>query len=203
MKKVLYIFFVSLALAVGLYPALYLYGPLQGSGVLSLKKDELLGSAYYMPAFYFHIVFGGIALLCGWVQFNERWRQRQPRWHKRIGWVYVLSVSLSGATAIVLALFSYGGMPSHLGFLAMAAVWLATTYLAFRYILRQAIEPHRFWMMRSYAVCFGAVTFRFWEPVLEAGAGFSAATAFAIASWLCWMPNLLFAEWLVRKRKNG
>lgn len=47
-------------------------------------------------------------------------------------------------------------------------------------------------MVYSYALCFSAVTFRLWLPLLIWL--FSDFTpAYQLVAWLCWIPNLLVA----------
>jgi hypothetical protein len=53
-------------------------------------------------------------------------------------------------------------------------------------------------MTRSYALIFAAVTLRIYLPVLRPALGQHAA--YLIISWACWVPNLVFAEWLVRTK---
>jgi hypothetical protein len=48
-------------------------------------------------------------------------------------------------------------------------------------------------MTRSYALAFGAVTLRIYLAVF-ALAGVEFWTGYRIASWLCWVPNLILVE---------
>ena len=64
-----------MAIAIGLYPLLYLLGP-RDLGLLGTKSEQLLQSPLWNSAFYGHITFGGIALLTGWTQFSRELRRR-------------------------------------------------------------------------------------------------------------------------------
>jgi len=64
-------------------------------------------------------------------------------------------------------------------------------YLAVR---RGAIDEHRKWMVRNFSLTFAAVTLRFYLPAAMV-AGIELSVAYPVIAWLCWMPNLLFAEW--------
>lgn len=68
-------------------------------------------------------------------------------------------------------------------------------------------------MIRNYALTYAGVTLRIWLPLLLltplgvaqfTGGGFdfeaAFANAYAAVPFLCWLPNLLFAEWLIRRR---
>ncbi len=53
--------------------------------------------------------------------------------------------------------------------------------------------------MRSFALT-AAITLRIYLPLsIAARVPFSAA--YPAIAWLCWIPNLFFAEWLVRRRR--
>jgi hypothetical protein len=57
-------------------------------------------------------------------------------------------------------------------------------------------RAHRGWMIRSYALCPAAVTLRLYRPASSMlGVPFEWSCP-AIAR-LCWVPNLIIAEWLV------
>ena len=56
-------------------------------------------------------------------------------------------------------------------------------------------------MIYSYAACFAAVTLRIWLPLLIVSLG-DFITAYRIVAWLCWVPNLMVAYFLVDKRNE-
>lgn len=50
-------------------------------------------------------------------------------------------------------------------------------------------------MVRNFSLAFVAVMLRLYIPVsIIAGADF--AVTYAVIAWLCWVPNMMFAEWL-------
>ena len=56
-------------------------------------------------------------------------------------------------------------------------------------------------MVRNYALTLAAVALRNELPLmLVARVQFS--DAYVIVSWLCWVPNLLVAEWLLRRQAS-
>ena len=55
-------------------------------------------------------------------------------------------------------------------------------------------------MIRSYALTYAAVTLRIYLP-LSLMAALPMQAAYPAIAWLCWVPNLLVAEWYVRSRK--
>lgn len=200
MKRYQIILLAFFGIAIGLYPAIYYLVDMSGQGLLSQKGAELLDSTAWNTAFYTHITFGGISLLAGWSQFSRRIRSRNMKLHRILGMVYVTAVILSGVAGFYLAIFATGGIVSILGFGFLAISWLLTTSVAYRDIKCGFVASHRHWMIRSYALSFAAVTLRIWLPLLSGYMGFD--TAYPIIAWLCWVPNILFAEYLVYRSKR-
>jgi hypothetical protein len=51
-------------------------------------------------------------------------------------------------------------------------------------------------MIRNFALTFAAVTLRLWLPA-SVVSGVPFGIAYAIVAWLCWLPNLAVAEWML------
>lgn len=143
--------------------------------------------------------FGGsaLALAIGTFQLNARLRSRLVGVHRWLGRAYVLGVGVGGISGLSLALESSGGRIARAGFALLAVCWLACTWLAYRHIRAGDVAAHRTWMIRSFALTFAAVTLRLYIPVSQI-AGIPFPAAYAAIAWLCWIPNLLFAEWFIR-----
>jgi uncharacterized membrane protein len=144
---------------------------------------------------YTHAFASIVALVLGPVQFSSRLRQTRPRVHRWCGRVYLaVGVLVGGLSGLYMAQFAFGGPVARLGFAMLAVFWLYTGLRAWLAIRRRAIDEHRRWMVRNFALTFAAVTLRFYLPAsMVAGIDFSLA--YPIIAWLCWVPNLLFAEW--------
>jgi len=200
-KKIAWFLFAFLAIGVSLYPLLYGYLAYVGveEALRSRKTAELLASIVWNIGFYTHITFGGLALLVGWVQFSKKFRNVNLKRHRLIGKVYVIAVVVSGLTGLYIAFYATGGMVAKLGFGSLAMVWLYTTVRAYQTIKKGDIKKHEIFMIYSYAACFAAVTLRIWLPLLIIGFG-DFIPAYRIVAWLCWVPNMVFAFFLVRKK---
>lgn len=146
-----------------------------------------------------HLFFGPFALAAGALQFSARIRATRPVLHRRLGWLYVAAVLVSGIGGLLMAFVSDGGAVTHWGFGVLAVGWLTTTAAALRAILRGDTTTHERWMRRSYAFCFGAVTLRILLPLLLV-AGLTFLTAYRIVSWASWLVNLAVLEWWLRRR---
>ena len=88
-----------------------------------------------------------------------------------------------------------------LGFAVLAVLWIYTGLRAYLAVRHGAIEMHRKWMVRNFSLTFAAVTLRLYLPVSMA-AGVDFAIAYSIIAWLCWVPNVVFAEWRFNVAQN-
>jgi hypothetical protein len=55
-------------------------------------------------------------------------------------------------------------------------------------------------MIRSYSLTFAAVTLRVWLPI-GLMAGLSSTDAYQAVAWVCWVPNLVVAEWVILRQR--
>lgn len=195
--KSLRILFATLAIAIGLYPAIYFLID-RKFGLLSSKDDGLLTNVFWNAGFYTHITLGGLALLIGWSQFSTRWREARLSIHRNIGKVYVGSALLSALAAIYISFYSTGGLIASLGFFSLGCIWFLTTLRAFLSIKKGNVTEHQTMMIYSYAACFAAVTLRIWLPLLVMMYQ-DFVPAYRVVAWLCWVPNIVVAWLIVRK----
>ena len=203
-NKIAWFFFAFFAIGVSLYPILYGYLAYIGvdEAIRSRKTAELLANVFWNTGFYTHISFGGIALLVGWLQFSKRFRNANLKRHRLIGKIYVIAVLIGGLSGLYIAFYATGGISAQLGFGSLAIIWLYTTSMAYKTIKNRDVQKHEIYMIYSYAACFAAVTLRIWLPMLTAFFG-DFIPAYRIVAWLCWVPNIIFAYfWVKRKELN-
>lgn len=143
--------------------------------------------------------FGGsaFALAIGAFQLNAWLRARFAGGHRWLGRLYMAGVLAGGVSGFLLALQSSAGTVAQAGFALLAVCWLGITFAAYRHIRAGNIAEHRRWMIRSFALTFAAVTLRIYLPVSQI-AGIAFPLAYSAIAWLCWMPNLLVAEFYLR-----
>ncbi len=187
-----------LSVIMGLYPSQFLMGGSK-AGILKIKPEALFLNPFWQVGFYMHIIFGGLALLIGWVQFSQWIRSRSLKFHRQTGKVYVTAVLLSAVSGFYIAFYASGGLPVVLGFMSLSCIWCYTTLMGYIRIRNGQVEQHKKLMIYSYACCFAAVTLRLWMPLLYKITG-NFMTAYMIVAWWCWAPNLAVAYLLTRKR---
>ncbi len=198
-KKIVWILFAVLSILIGLYPLKYLLNAGK-IGILNGKPDWLLDSEVWKVSFYTHIVFGGVALLVGWIQFNAKLRLNRPHIHRFIGKIYVVTVLLSSFAGFYIALFADNGLWASLGFSCLAVIWFYTTLMAYLTVRNKQFIRHQCMMIYSYAACFAAVTLRIWLPILIMITG-NYGISYITVAWLSWIPNLFVAYLIVKKSK--
>ena len=191
--------FSTLCVLTGLYPVIYFLID-RHFGLLSSKTQELLTDQIWNIGFYGHIILGGVALMIGWTQFNAKLRRKRIKLHRIVGKIYVFAVLISGVCGVYIAQFATGGISNVIGFSLSGIVWLTTTFLAYKTIKQGNVEQHQNYMLMSYAVCFSAVTLRFWLPLLTNVLG-GFESAYLVVAWLSWVPNLIVAFYIIKRRK--
>jgi uncharacterized membrane protein len=147
-----------------------------------------------------HIIGSMLAILIGPFQFIPRIRTgRMLNLHRWLGRIYLLGVLIGGIGGLYMAQLAYGGVISRLGFSSLALLWLISGFMAYKVIRNKQLETHRKWMTISYALTFAGVTLRLWQIVFGMS-GLDFLTGYLIVSWLCWVPNLLMALWIINRK---
>jgi uncharacterized membrane protein len=165
-----------------------------------LTKPDDPHFARYILRLRLHIAGGIGALLAGPWQFSQKLRARALNLHRWLGRFYLLEVALGSIAGFAMALVSVEGLPTHLGFGILAVLWFFTGLQAYRMVRRGNIEAHRRWMIRNFALTLAAVTLRLYMPLMLGVLHWPFSRTYITVSWLCWVPNLLIAEWMVRRR---
>jgi Predicted membrane protein (DUF2306) len=138
-----------------------------------------------------HIIGGSLALLSGPFQIWSGLRRRVLKVHRLIGFTYLGGVVLGSAGAFYMA--SISPIPTFgVALTVLAFAWLLTSGMAVLAIKNRRIDVHKEWMIRSYIVTYGFVSFRFIDEMgLFAKLG---NERLATTAWICWTIPLLFAE---------
>lgn len=194
-----------LALGVGLFLAIQYYGlGADRAAFVADKWSRMNLSDLWYDMLYLHIGTAMFALVAGWTQFVGKLREQWPAVHRIVGMIYAVCVGLSGIAGIYLAFYATGGWVSSAGFLLLSLAWVYTMAQGVRAIIvEKDVRKHRSWMIRNYALTFAAVTLRIYIPAGMALFGpDSFDDSYRVIAWLCWVPNLIFAEALSRRKRK-
>jgi uncharacterized membrane protein len=179
---------------------------LSSTGIVVYAASYFVGTtddlhfARHIVLLRLHIAGGMGALLAGPCQFSQNLRARALNFHRWLGRFYLLEVALGSIAGFGMALVSAQGMPTHFGFGILAVLWFFTGLQAYRSVRRGDIGAHRRWMIRNFALTLAAVTLRLYIPFSLGILHRPFPPTYIAVSWLCWFPNLLIAEWMVRRR---
>lgn len=166
--------------------------------------------AVVQVALVVHVVGAAVALFVGPFQFWAASRRRFPGLHRWLGRTYLVGVWVGGTASLVMAPYNTAGMIGFLGFGTLGVLWVWTGWRAYRAIRSGDVRSHQAWMIRNFSLTFGAVMLRIWTGTLVAAQAFAAGDAFDFdaafenaydaVTFLAWVPNLVIAEWMVRRR---
>ncbi|MFV2194855.1 DUF2306 domain-containing protein [Nocardiopsis sp. LOL_012] len=170
------------------------------------------GAAIHYPLLLVHVVTSVLALATVPLQLWPALRRSGA--HRVIGRIALFAGILPGAVSgFGVALLSGYGPVAQTGFAVLAVLWFTGAVAGYRAIRRGRRADHREWMVRVFALTFAAVTLRLWIPVLMVllspalGPVYGEESLFRgvyqTVAWLCWVPNLVIAEWYLRRSSAG
>lgn len=171
-------------------------------GFLELKQDYI-HITIWRVAFYIHVFSSILTLLAGFSQFSPEILKEHRRVHKWVGRIYVWDVLLINfPSGLIMGIYANGHIPSKIAFLTLDCLWFWFTLKAVLEVKKGNIPSHRDYMTRSYALTFSAVTLRTWRLLFTSFSNLDPSTIYMIDAWMGFVPNLLFAEWLICRRKR-
>nr|WP_315171797.1 DUF2306 domain-containing protein [uncultured Flavobacterium sp.] len=198
--KISFILLGFFATIIGIVPFVY-YSNNIDFGIIKFKESALLSNRIWTLGFHIHIVFAAIALSIGWLQFIKKFYIVRLNSHIMIGKIYIVSALISSFASICISITATGDMIAFIGFMLLGIIWLYTTSMGFVYIKSEEYEKHKKIMIYSYAACFSGVTLRIWIPILEFIFK-DFITAYSIVAWLCWLPNLIVAYFIIQRTET-
>ena len=167
--------------------------------------------ASYYPLLVTHIFLGSVALLAGCLQVWPWLRRSRPVIHRVSGRIYVAAALTASICVMIISPMGLHGANQRVANTMLALLWFGTTLAGFRAIRQRRFADHRRWMLRSVALAFSIVAFRFWMLVIFAvfvpetftGGEVDLAAldqAIGLTSWVSWVVNLLIVEWWLHRR---
>jgi Predicted membrane protein (DUF2306) len=204
LPKYLFSFFCVLALIVFcklMYNIVFPYTSGKTDIDFLLSKQKIIHLKHYRWSFYLHIFSSLLILAAGLTQFSNNILQRVPIIHRWIGKLYTFGILIiSAPAALVMSFYANGGWIAKPSFILLSLLWWYTTWQGYQTIRRKAIQEHRIWMLRSYALTFSAITLRLMQAGFAAYTDLDLDTTYQIVSWASWMINLLIAEFVLKQR---
>jgi hypothetical protein len=165
----------------------------------NFEADFLLGRASYFWAgyhwaVYVHILAGPVTLVLGTVLVSDPFRQRFPRWHRRLGRIQGLCVlALVAPSGFAMAYRAASGPGAGLGFALLSLATAGTVALGWRAAVQRRFEVHRQWMWRCYLLLCSTVILRLIGG-LGVILGINAEWFYAQTAWTSWLVPLAAYE---------
>ncbi len=180
--------------------AIFVYAVLPLGSTVS--PDMKINFIAHSSVIYSHAFASSLALIIGPFQLSSQFRAKYRNAHRWMGRVYLsIGVLLGGVSGLYMSQFATGGSVARVGFGMLAILWLYSGLRAYLSVRQGAINEHKKWMRRNFALTFAAVTLRLYLP-LSMVSGVEFNFFYAIIAWLCWIPNLIFVEWRYNLIKN-
>lgn len=178
--------------------ALFSYRYVISAGLLA---PNVMANLMARPWIAVHAAGASTALLVGAFQFLPGVRRRTSL-HRWLGRIYAAGCLVGGVAALILAPTTTAGPLATVGFGLLGVIWIHVTVQGWRTARARRFDEHRRWMIRSFALTFGAVTLRIYLPIGPL-LGLDFMQTYVLVSWLSWVPNLAIAEaWLRRKSEH-
>lgn len=151
-----------------------------------------------------HISGGILAIVIGPFQFWKAFRTKYNKAHRTLGIIYLVAILIGSISATYLAWTT--ALAIHwtwsIALQGLAFVWICTVAMAYRAVRLHRYKIHREWMIRSYVVTFGFVTFRWLN---ELAASFELGNFIErgpTIGWICWTIPLFITEIVLQWNKK-
>ena len=171
-------------------------------GFLRIKQDYI-DLDFWRTAFFVHVYMSIWVLLAGFTQFSENIRTFRPTLHRSFGYIYAVDVVfVTGPAGLIMGFYANGGVTSKISFVTLAISWITLTAIAVIKARSGDFVGHRNFMIRSYALTLSALTLRAWKYGINNTFEFPPMDVYRTVAWLGWVPNILFAEFLIWRQKR-
>ncbi|WP_150241874.1 DUF2306 domain-containing protein [Nocardiopsis quinghaiensis] len=181
-----------------------------GTSQVDLRPDR----PFHYPFLLVHVAASVLALVTAPLQLFPA--LRRGRAHRVIGRIHLFAGVFPGAlSGLVVGVMSTYGFAAQAGFSLLAVLWFSVGAAGYRAIRQGRHADHREWMLRLFALTMAGVTLRVLmmlllpalTPLVGPAHGGDEEAVFREVyqgiAWLCWVPNLLVAEWYLRRSRRG
>jgi uncharacterized membrane protein len=189
------VFLVVIGIAAVTRRSLALLWPQHFAGKTGVASGLDAGFARDAALTFIHILPGAFFLGLAPLQFLPRFRERNLKFHRRMGTLLVICALIIGVSALVMSFtMNIGGANETAATTLFAIAFLICLVRAYIYARRREIERHREWMIRTFGIGLGVATTR---PIVGMFFAFRRLTPhefFGSAFWLGFTITFMAAE---------
>ncbi len=150
-----------------------------------------------------HVFLSCLPLAVGPWMFHSEFRQKNPEWHRKLGYFYVVGCLLGAISVLPLAMNNRSFI-GPIGFSVMGITWFFITLFAYTAAVRGQFVAHRRWMMRSFGMTYAFVHVNFTYKLLGLSYIPNGEIIKTLQSLISWLFNLMIIEiYLASTAPNG
>jgi uncharacterized membrane protein len=177
------------------------YYPLNDHTGFLQYKQAYINNRLWKACFYIHVFISLFVLMAGLTQFSPYVLHQHRNLHRIIGRLYAGNILfINFPAAMVMSIYANGELPGKTAFILLDCFWFFFTLRAVVAAKKGRIEEHKNFMIRSYALTLSAISLRTWKIILVNTTEIDLHTIYIMDAWLGFVPNLLLAEWLIRRK---
>lgn len=177
-----------------------MYIPIRMDVAFLLLKQEYIHIDLWRIAFFTHVFTSMFVLVAGFTQFLKPLLKAYPRWHRGLGYLYVIDILfVTGPAGLIMSFYANGGMWSRVAFILLSVLWIGFTAMALYHAKKKDFVQHRIFMIRSYALTLSALSLRAWKVLLATFTDMGPMDRYRLIAWLGWGLNLVIAEYIIRR----
>lgn len=163
-----------------------------------LTKQKIIHIKHWRYAFYVHVFLSTITLIAGLFQFSNYILKRYKKFHRAMGYAYVITViGFAGPSGLIMSFYANGTIWAKTSFVILSVLWITFTVIALVKAKQLKFIAHKKWMIRSFALTLSAITLRLLAFVLPNFVHLNAFEEYTLIAWLSWTVNLVVAEILI------
>lgn len=192
------------AFAIGLINVLVPF-PIQAANVAPFAgqeyADEQFGGFARNPVpIHLHAATGVVFVVIAAFQFWRRFRNRNLRLHRIMGYIGMACLVILPTTGVACAIiYPFAGTPGVIPNLFWMVAILSCVSASWRAIRRRDLRGHEAWITRAAAMTVGITLSRLYQPLLIQVFGMEPHTSLAVVFWLGQGEGLIAAEFWLRR----
>jgi hypothetical protein len=179
--------------------------PIQAASVAPLSgqeyADEQFGAFARNPVpIHLHAGIGVIFVVIATFQFWRRFRNRNLRRHRIMGYVGLTCLIVLPTTGVACAIiYPFAGLPGVIPNLVWMVAILYCVSASWRAIRGRDLRGHEAWITRAAAMTVGITLSRLYQPLLIQVFHMEPHTSLAVVFWLGQGEGLIAAEFWLRR----